>query len=29
MACPGGCYGGGGQIRYEEKKPKDVILQFK
>jgi len=29
MACPGGCYGGGGQIRYEDKKPKDLVTQFK
>ncbi len=29
MACPGGCYGGGGQIRYEDKKPKDLVPMFK
>lgn len=29
MACPGGCYGGGGQIRYEDKKLKDLVTQFK
>ena len=29
MACPGGCYGGGGQIRFEDKKPKDIVPEFK
>ena len=29
MACPGGCYSGGGQIRYEDKKQKDVVTEFK
>ena len=29
MACPGGCYSGGGQIRYEDKKQKDLHLGFK
>ena len=29
MACPGGCYSGGGQIRYEDKKQKDLINEFK
>lgn len=25
MACPGGCFGGGGQIRYEGVKNKEII----
>jgi iron only hydrogenase large subunit-like protein len=29
MACPGGCYSGGGQIRYEDKKQKDLQTGFK
>lgn len=28
MACPGGCFGGGGQVRYEGVKNKDVIAGF-
>jgi iron only hydrogenase large subunit-like protein len=28
MACPGGCFGGGGQIRYDTTKNKETIGQF-
>ena len=28
MACPGGCFGGGGQVRYEGVKNKDVFVGF-
>jgi iron only hydrogenase large subunit-like protein len=28
MACPGGCFGGGGQIRYDGVKNKEIILEF-
>lgn len=28
MACPGGCFSGGGQIRYEGVKNKEIIAEF-
>lgn len=28
MACPGGCFGGGGQIRYEGIKNKEIFVDF-
>lgn len=28
MACPGGCFGGGGQIRYEGVKNKEIFGEF-
>lgn len=28
MACPGGCFGGGGQIKFEGLKSKEIISQF-
>lgn len=28
MACPGGCFGGGGQIRYEGIKNKQIFAEF-
>lgn len=29
MACPGGCFSGGGQVRYENIKNKEVVTQIK
>ena len=26
MACPGGCFSGGGQPKYEQQKPKEVAI---
>jgi len=28
MACPGGCYNGGGQIKIENVKPKEQLATF-